>query len=210
MSISIQDSEIARAVSKHFPGGRWEFEPNQEEELSPPIEPIQLTDEEQEAIDELCATDEYDTMDREGWLFYAVWIGNRELIEYFLDKENVNVRDKNGATPLHWAAKYGNDQIGSIEIVKLLVSEGANVDARNKYGETPLHWVLDELYEIVDRKQSVKYFDWGFQVVQLLITAGADARAEDNCGYTPLGTAMAIGNTEVVECLSGNAARFRK
>ena len=48
---------------------------------------------------------------------------------------DVNEKDDDGWTPLHYAA-YGVHK----EIVELLIAEGADVDAKDRHGNTPLYW----------------------------------------------------------------------
>jgi ankyrin repeat protein len=43
------------------------------------------------------------------------------------------VRDKDGLTPLHVAARYRN-----VHAVQVLLAKGADVNSRAKYGNTPL------------------------------------------------------------------------
>ena len=47
---------------------------------------------------------------------------------------DVNTKDDQEYTPLHWAAMEGRR-----EVAELLISSGANVNAKNKVGNTPLH-----------------------------------------------------------------------
>ena len=60
-------------------------------------------------------------------------------LEYFVSKgANVNAKFdvqtyNKGATPLHFAARYGD-----FEIVKFLVSKGADVNETDNFGNTPL------------------------------------------------------------------------
>ena len=56
---------------------------------------------------------------------------------HLLKKESIDVNAKNedGQTPLHFAARRGHT-----ETVKYLVEKGADVNAKNKYGQTPLHY----------------------------------------------------------------------
>jgi len=47
----------------------------------------------------------------------------------------VNKKDSNGWTPLHEGARGGH-----VEVVKLLIDNGADVNEKTNYGETPLYW----------------------------------------------------------------------
>lgn len=48
---------------------------------------------------------------------------------------DVNVRDFNKRTPLHWAASQA-----ATDYVKLLLKQGASCDVIDVEGKTPLHW----------------------------------------------------------------------
>ena len=50
---------------------------------------------------------------------------------------DVNVKDKYGKTPLHFAAQSSNNP----KIVTILIKAGANVDARDQNGKTSLFFV---------------------------------------------------------------------
>ena len=64
-------------------------------------------------------------------LFDAANKGNIEAVKKHLAAgANVNAKDEDGWTPLHFAATK--------EIAELLIAEGADVDAREKGGGTPL------------------------------------------------------------------------
>src|SRR5262245_30510925 len=81
-------------------------------------------------------------------------------------KADVNARQTDGATAMHWAV-YQDD----IEVVDLLIKNGAMVDVANRDGVTPLH--MASLYgnaRIIDR----------------LLKAGADARQKGPAGETML------------------------
>ena len=49
---------------------------------------------------------------------------------------DVNDKDSEGFTPLHWAAG------GEYEVVKLLLDHGADVNAKTNGGKTPLYWAV--------------------------------------------------------------------
>ena len=79
----------------------------------------------------------------------------------------VNARDKDGVTPLQWAA-FGSE---TPAVVKTLLAAGAKVNARDKYGQTPLYWASSPA------------------VVKALLAAGANLNARSKYGQTPLHSA---------------------
>ncbi|CAK9253994.1 unnamed protein product, partial [Sphagnum jensenii] len=67
----------------------------------------------------------------------AIISGYLDVTKVFLEKgADAKATNKDGNTPLHWAARYGK-----LEVVKYLVEEkGADAKAANNAGDTPLHW----------------------------------------------------------------------
>ena len=57
---------------------------------------------------------------------------------FFLYKPTPNVKDKDGATPLHFAAGLGDDNV--LDIIKLLIDHGADHTAQDDNGDTPQVW----------------------------------------------------------------------
>lgn len=105
---------------------------------------------------------------------------------------NVNVRDRGGMTPLHWAAYSGD-----FEVLKALIAHGANVKTRQRGGEfTPLHFLA---YTAHDHKH------WR-EETELLLAHGAEINARDNEGSTPLFWAAWQGNKELVKLLLDKGA----
>ena len=45
----------------------------------------------------------------------------------------IEAKDKDGDTPLHYAA------VDNVDVVKYLIDVGAQIDAKNNFGQTPLH-----------------------------------------------------------------------
>src|SRR4029077_17454903 len=67
-------------------------------------------------------------------LIDAVKDGNREAVRSLLKRHaDVNVREEDGTTALHWAVR-ANDA----DTVTRLIRGGANTRAMNRYGITPL------------------------------------------------------------------------
>jgi ankyrin repeat protein len=102
-------------------------------------------------------------------------------IEALLKKgAHVNARDENGNTPLINAADGC-----SIEIVELLVSNGADVNAKDsKYGDTPL------LKALCSGQKGV---------VSLLVSNNADVNATNKAGRSPLYEALLWDNK--IDCI---------
>ncbi len=90
----------------------------------------------------------------------------KELVRIGLD---VNHRNKDGQTPLHYAARWNASNTQYLEI---LIANGAIVNATDYYGYTPLHLaVLNSYYPDSTR---------------LLLQHGADKFARDVWGRMPL------------------------
>ncbi|MCX3064435.1 ankyrin repeat domain-containing protein [Wolbachia endosymbiont of Drosophila pseudotakahashii] len=121
----------------------------------------------------------------------------KNIIESFLDKllnikvvgalikgkAEINAKDRQGRTPLHWAASKGG-----IEVVNALIEKGSDVNAVNKYGNAPLRFAAR---------------DGHIDIVKALIQGGANVNARNSDG-TPLHTAY--GHEEIVKLLIGKGA----
>src|SRR5207253_1752774 len=79
---------------------------------------------------------------------------------------DVNARNKDGETPLYYAAFSGHK-----DVAELWLTQHADVNARNKDGDTPLHEAANN-----DSKD----------VAELLLAEHADINARSNNGQTPL------------------------
>jgi hypothetical protein len=102
------------------------------------------------------------------------------LVSYHAD---VNARDDDDETPLHYAAWYG-----SLPIAEFLLAHGAELNARTGNAQTPLHYAAG----------------WGQQgVAALLLSRGAELNARDKDGVTPLAMALREGRTDVADFLLG-------
>ena len=94
---------------------------------------------------------------------------------------DVNVRQPDGASALHWAAHWDD-----VETARLLLHAGADVDAAGAYGVTPL---------------SLAAANASASLVDLLLEAGADPNASRDSGETPLMRAAATGSVAAVRSL---------
>ncbi|MXZ72186.1 MAG: hypothetical protein F4Z04_11900 [Acidobacteria bacterium] len=108
----------------------------------------------------------------------ADWSVVRTLIE---DGADVDARQGDGATALHWAAYWDE-----LEVATLLMRSGAEVNAANDLGVTPL-WAAAE--------------NGSAPMAQRLLDAGADPNVSLLSGETPLMTAARVGAADVARAL---------
>lgn len=94
---------------------------------------------------------------------------------------DVNFSDSNGFTALHYAARYGLD-----ELCNILILNKANVNCSNKKNQTPLHLASLNNKTIV---------------LRLLLDNGANINAIDMSGNTPLHDASDMGNIGATKIL---------
>ena len=80
-------------------------------------------------------------------------------------KAEIEAKDNDGKTPLHWAAAEGHE-----EATRALLNAGAKIEAKGNDGKTPLHWAA-----VAGHKKTTR----------ALLNAGADRKAKDNDGKTP-------------------------
>ncbi len=115
----------------------------------------------------------------------SAYQGELAKVRSFVEQgTDVDARDSDGATALHYAALRGNQ-----DVVEFLVGRGADVNAKDKvYGFIPLHYV-DGIHAD------------GIHVVELFIAKGANVNAKDRWGWTPLDSAAESGRLAVAKLL---------
>jgi ankyrin repeat protein len=117
----------------------------------------------------------------------AVKMRDRAAVRTFLaQRVDVNAREFDGTTPLHWAV-YEDD----LEIAELLVRAGADVKATNRYGVTPL---------------SPACVNGNAGIIDMLLKAGADPNTRLPEGETVLMAAARTGKVDAVKLLLGAGA----
>jgi uncharacterized protein len=117
----------------------------------------------------------------------AVKDGNRVAVQALLrQKTNVNARETDGTTALHWAVR-ADDR----ELVGLLLRAGADARAANRYGVTPLQLAA---------------VNGSVTMAQALLDAGADPNAVLPEGETLLMTAARTGQPDLLRMLLDRGA----
>jgi uncharacterized protein len=99
---------------------------------------------------------------------------------------DVNLADKNGWTPLHFAAQTQetSSPAEAVEIAEMLLKAGANLEARDHHGNTPL-------------MRAVFCSHGDGRLIRLLRKWGADPFAKNNHGVSPVELARTIANYDV-------------
>ena len=80
----------------------------------------------------------------------------------------MNAKIENGCTPLHVAASHGR-----IEVVKILLNNGADMNAKTEDGHTPLHWAASHGHT---------------EIVKIFLNNGADMNAKTRWPYAFYGS----------------------
>lgn len=151
--------------------------------------------------------------------FFAITLANDSYQLRTMLAQNaqyVNVKDKDGCQPLHYAAQ------GTLETIDLLLTYGANAQASGFKGETALHYAAcnyrDSAPTIIarliahgaDLNAMTIYRETplhmaaknGFNhTTNELLRLGADKNVKDFLGNTPLHWAARHGHTEIVYIL---------
>lgn len=99
---------------------------------------------------------------------------------------DVNEKNKQGWTPLHFATVRG--KTGCAEV---LIAAGAELDPETGTEKTPMHFAADRGY---------------LEIVNVLVERGADLAAMDDEGWTPLHYAAEKDNVEIAACLIAQGA----
>ena len=112
--------------------------------------------------------------------YQAIRNDNAGDLRALVESQDVNAKDSRGATPLMYAAAFGNAQQ-----MKLLLESGADVNGQNAFQATALIWAGGD---------AVKS--------RMLIEHGADINVRTQQGQTPLMVAARRnGNADLVRLL---------
>eukprot|EP01132_Coremiostelium_polycephalum_P008352 gene8352-10258_t len=120
------------------------------------------------------------------------------LIKYLLDRKvDVNIKDSQGWSPLHFSSFAGN-----LEICQMLIEQGnAAVLSISKDGTLPLHYLARHSF---DKTQESKFY----QILKLLLQKGTPIDAKTIRGETALHRACYSGSIQVVSFLIDNKAEL--
>ena len=119
---------------------------------------------------------------------WSVEIGNREIVEYLLDKCDPSIPDNFGFTPLHKAVSSGN-----LELVKLLLSCNTETEIWVNIDDT----TKEENYTALHIAISKGFID----IAKFLIDSHANIELQSRSGATPLHFAVTKDQFEVAEYL---------
>ena len=166
--------------------------------------------------------------DPEGYtaLALAAYKGEAKILEALLMnkgvREDINARNRTGASPLILAA-----QSGYLEAVDLLLQYGGDIRLCDDDDETAMSWAVTAgsapvVRSILNHCPDVKEYDrrsnsllhhacsienTPSEIISLLILAGLDPNVRGFLGKTPLHEASRIGNLEVAMVLLSSGAK---
>ncbi|PMB63909.1 Serine/threonine-protein phosphatase 6 regulatory ankyrin repeat subunit C [Beauveria bassiana] len=120
---------------------------------------------------------------RDTWFLRAAGEGQDAIVKLLLEEgADIDAKDKDGRTPLSWAAEQGHE-----DVVKILLDNSADADPRDYSGRTPLSWAA-----AAGRTSAFAL---------LLDSGNANADSPDNNGRTPLSYAAERGHEAIVHRL---------
>ncbi|GMT18884.1 hypothetical protein PFISCL1PPCAC_10181 [Pristionchus fissidentatus] len=144
-----------------------------------------------------------DLEDDLGWtaLMIASSSGKEDIVRYLLSHPTCNVShsNKNGQTPLHYAASKGH-----AKVVSLLIENGADINGKDKYGATALHRAAsqgrDDIVKILKASAGIRIDlmdgegktplflaveENRLDCITALVLGGADASIQNKEGVAP-------------------------
>ncbi|GAB0098338.1 26S proteasome non-ATPase regulatory subunit 10 [Sergentomyia squamirostris] len=114
-------------------------------------------------------------------LHWAALAGREQLVEVLLKdySDQISKADDTNATPLILASLGG-----SVQVVKLLVTNGANVEDKNWHGHSALQYACSKGYK---------------DIVEYLLEKGANVNIRDDRNDTCLHRLASIGRRDIME-----------
>ncbi len=108
----------------------------------------------------------------------------KNVRELLANGADVDAKDKDGETALHWAACSGK-----VDIATFLIEKGADVDAKSNYGKTALHWAA---------------FFGHVDFAKVLIENRADVNAKDKNNEIAVEVAIRRGYHQIAELIENS------
>jgi ankyrin repeat protein len=132
-------------------------------------------------------------------LHKAARMGELNTAQYLVGVgAQVNIRDSNGWTSLHFCAALGTT--AHKNTAEFLLSAGASVSAISNSFHTPLHLAAMQNWVVRSHNPAIRVNE-NNSMIQLLAVNGAHLDAQDDEGHTPLHYASRKGRHEAVHCL---------
>ena len=129
-----------------------------------------------------------DSPDASARFYQAIRNDDLATLRGLIAAGGVDVKDKNGSTPLMYSGAAG-----SLQAMQLLVDAGAGVNAKNAFEATALMWSAGDIGK-----------------VRLLLAKGADVNARSKSGRTPLLLAASRdGASQIVKLMLDKGADVR-
>lgn len=118
------------------------------------------------AVSIMCHSEEEIISDENKTVFDWCKEGNCKEVTKFASRKgfDVNSKDENGMSLLHWSCDRGYKQL-----VEIMIKQNANVNLQDLDLQTPLHYATVCEHE---------------EIVRMLLDAGADATLKDDAGLT--------------------------
>lgn len=146
-------------------------------------------------------------------LHVAALSGRKSVVELLVaNKADVNAKDIDGQTPMHFAAKARNKS-GAKEVAALLLAHGAKVYQQDNAGNTPLHIAasggLKDVAELLLAQGPEQFATLRERQGLAMTTARAEAvivNGPNRDGDTPLHMAAYFGRKDLVELLLAHKA----
>jgi len=115
-------------------------------------------------------------------ILMAIKNGHGDAAKYLIDSEHFGeYKDENGATLLHWAAKYGQ-----ASVVEKLASKGASLNDKDADGRTPLDYALGSNDE---------------ETINLLLKGGKHINRQDTVNIQTLHFSARMGDIRMIKQL---------
>ncbi|KAH8896011.1 ankyrin [Thozetella sp. PMI_491] len=127
-----------------------------------------------------------------------------------LRRPNVDIdsKDKNGKTPLHYACEM---HFSSEKVISILLSAGADPSVKDSFGKTPIHYTIqhyrfERLTAILEAAESWMSNNQAPEIMRRIIRHGANVNDKSNNGRTALHFACAAGYLDRAQVLLQHGA----